>query len=392
MIINEHISAIPETYSDLISVFLHNFLIRNYPMQIGIVGLPSSGKTTLFQAITRAHLDESAARRKQANIAVVKVPDARVDKLADVFHPKKRVFASVEFVDVVGLKKGDHSSTQFTGSFLANVMTNDALIHVVRAFDDPVIPHPEGSVDPARDISILESEFILADMAIIEGRLERMTKQTAKSSTGDSAKIEIALLERCHAALEEEHPLRALEYDAAEERILRGYQFLSLKPILVVINVSEQESDQVPQILETLSNRFTGSHFTFENFLGKVEMELAQLSDEDAEAFMAEYGIKESALARIIALAYRMLGLITFLTCGEDECRAWPIKAGISAKEAAGAIHTDLSDRFIRAETVHFDDFVTYGSIAACKEKGAWRLEGKDYKVKDGDILNIRNS
>lgn len=361
-------------------------------MQIGIVGLPSSGKTTLLQTMTRTHLDESAARRKQTNIATVKVPDHRVEKLAEYYHPKRQIFASIEFVDVIGLNKGDRDSTQFTGGFLASVRTNDALIEVVRVFDDPIYPHPEGSLDPERDVRILETEFILSDMTVIENRLERITKQSSRSAMTDALKAEIALLERCQQALENEQPIRALDFDPAEEKLVRGFQFLSYKPMLVVLNVDEDRLADAPDLVAGLQEKFAAHRLTFDYFSGKIEMELGQLSDEDAAAFMADYGIKESALVRIINAAYRMLGLITFLTCGEDECRAWTIRQGYTAKEAAGAIHTDLSDRFIRAETVHFEDFVECGSMTACKEKGVWRLEGKEYIVKDGDILCIRNS
>ncbi len=358
-------------------------------MQIGIVGLPSSGKTTLFQTMTRTLLDEGAAQKKQTNIAVVKVPDRRVDRLAEIFRPKRSVFTSVEFVDVIGLAKGDRNSTQFTSAFLANVKTNDALIHVVRAFDDLTCPHPEGSVDPARDVRLLETEFLLSDMAVVENRFERLRKQATKISA--EGKAELTALETCYAALEQERPLRTLELDPAEARIVRGFQFLTAKPTLVVLNVGEEGMAEREQLAAALRAKFPNEGLAFDSFVGQVEMELAQLSDEDADAFMADYGLTESALHRIIGSAYEMLGLISFLTCGEDECRAWAIRRGASAQEAAGAIHTDLMTRFIRAETVHFDDFVELGSMTACKEKGVWRLQGKEYVVQDGDILNIRH-
>jgi hypothetical protein len=361
-------------------------------MQIGIVGLPASGKTTFLQTMTRTHLDESAARRKQANVAMVKVPDARVDRLAEFFRPKRRVLTAIEFVDVIGLQKNDRQSTQFTSGFLANVRTNDALLHIVRLFDDPVFPHPEGSLDPERDIRFLETEFILSDLTLIEARLERVKQQSSRTALTDQGKLEVALLERCAAALDREQPLRLLEFNEEELRIVRGFQFLSAKPLLVVLNCDENLNGQSKTLLAQLREKFAGQGLAFDVFIGKVEMELARLEEADAAAFMEEYGIKESALVRIIGSAFEMLGLITFLTCGEDECRAWTIRRGMTAREAAGAIHTDLSDRFIRAETVHFDDYVSHGSFAACKDKGLWRLEGKDYIVRDGDILCIRNS
>jgi ribosome-binding ATPase len=359
-------------------------------MQIGIVGLPTSGKSTLFQTMTRTHLDDAALGRQQANIAVVKVPDARVDTLGGYFHPKKLVYTSIEFVDVIGLKKGDRDSTQFTNAFLASVKTNDALIHVVRAFDDPLYPHPEGSVDPARDIRILETEFILSDLAMIEARLEKMRKQVQRMQD-DKSKLELRVLERAHAWLEQEQPLRLLAMDEHERLAIKGYQFLSQKPLLAVINLGEDRMGERDALSAELGAAFAGVGIAVDAFSGKVEMELAQMEDEEAAVFMEEYGLKESALTRIIAAAYRMLGLISFLTAGDDECRAWTIRAHTPAHLAAGAIHTDLMTRFIRAEVVHFDDFVRHGSFAACKEHGVWRLEGKEYVVRDGDILTIRH-
>ncbi len=220
-------------------------------MQIGIVGLPSSGKTTLFQTMTRTHLDEAALPRKQANLAVVKVPDPRVEALAEVFKPKKRVLTSIEFVDLVGLNKGDRDSTQFTSSFLNNVKTNDALIHVVRLFDDEVYPHPEGSLDPARDVRLLEEEFLLADMALVESKFERLRKPT-RTANDPQAKLEVSALEKCYAALEKEQPLRTLELAPDEARVIRGYQFLSAKPMLVVLNLSEDRMGQEEQHLGPL--------------------------------------------------------------------------------------------------------------------------------------------
>jgi GTP-binding protein YchF len=359
-------------------------------MQIGLVGLPFSGKTTLFQTMTRTHLDEATLARQQTNVAMVKVPDARVDKLAEYFHPKKIVYTSVEFVDVVGLKKGDHSSTLFTGAFLGSVKTNDALMHVVRAFDDPLYPHPEGSVDPARDVAILETEFLLSDLAMIENRIDKLRKQVQKVQD-DKLKRELVLLEQFQKTLEEEKPLRTLRLDPHDAALIKGYQFLTLKPMLVVLNLEDGAITDRDRMVADLQARYGGSGIVVDAFLGKIEMELAQMDDDDAAEFMKDYGIAESALTRIIRAAYDMLGLISFLTAGDDECRAWTIQRHTPAHLAAGAIHTDLMNRFIRAEVVHFDDFVKHGSIQACKDAGHWRLEGKEYIVLDGDMLTIRH-
>ncbi|MCZ7554878.1 MAG: redox-regulated ATPase YchF [Bacteroidia bacterium] len=359
-------------------------------MQIGIVGLPFSGKSTLFQTMTRSYLDEQALARKQTNIAVVKVPDARVDKLAEYYNPRKLVYTSVEFVDVVGLKKGDQSSTQFTGNFLAGVKTNDALIHVVRLFDDPLYPHPEGSIDALRDVEILETEFILSDLAMIESRMEKLRKQAMKAPD-DKTKAEVRIMERFQAALEQEQPLRTLDLDPNDRAVIKGYQFLSLKPVLVVLNLAEEQLGDIAMQVQRVREAVQSKGMAVDAFAGKIEMELAQLDDAEASEFMKDYGIAESALTRIIRSAYDMLGLISFLTFGEDECRAWTIRRNTPAQEAAGAIHTDLMTRFIRAEVVHFDDFVKHGSIQACKDAGHWRLEGKEYVVKDGDMITVRH-
>jgi ribosome-binding ATPase len=359
-------------------------------MQIGIVGLPFSGKSTLFQTMTRTYLDEAVLARQQTNTSMVKVPDARVDKLGEIFNPKKLVYTSIEFVDVVGLKKGDHNSTQFTGAFLGGVKTNDALMHVVRAFDDPLYPHPEGSIDPARDVAILETEFLLSDLAMIENRMDKLRKQVQKQQD-DKLKRELVLFELFQQTLEAEKPLRTLELDPRDVAIIKGYQFLTLKPVLVVLNLEDGAAGERDKMVADLQAQFADSGIAVDAFFGKIEMELAQMEDEDAAEFMKDYGITESALTRIIGAAYDMLGLMSFLTFGEDECRAWTIRRNTPAHEAAGAIHTDLMTRFIRAEVVHFDDFVKYGSITACKDSGHWRLEGKEYVVKDGDMLTIRH-
>lgn len=361
-------------------------------MQIGIVGLPYSGKSTLFQTITKTHLDTSALAKTEAHHAVVKVPDARLDKLSEMFSPKSTVHAAIEFVDVVGLKKGESGSTQFTTNFLANVKTNDTLVQVVRMFNNDAVPHPEGSIDPARDIASFETEFLLADLTIIETRVDRIKKQLQKGHD-DLLKKELPVLEKCHAFLDSGKPLREAEFTKDEIHLLKTYQLLSEKPMLIALNFDETQKGSVDETLNAVAAKSGGRHTKVASFFGKIEMEMSELAEEEAKAFMAEFGVKESALNTLIREAYTLLGLQSFFTVGEDECRAWTIRKGMNAQEAAGAIHSDFVSKFIRAEVVHYDHFVLHaGSFAKAKEAGHWRLEGKEYVVKDGDILSVRHS
>lgn len=356
-------------------------------MQIGIVGLPFSGKTTLFQTISH-HVDDSPAASRRA---IVKVPDPRLDRLTDMFRPKSTVFASIEFVDVAGLQKGESGSTQFTTNFLAAVKTNDALVQVVRLFENDAVPHAEGSVDMLRDTSAFETEFIISDMTIIETRLERIQKQVLK--TGDeNAKREIPTLEKCIAILQKEIPLRETEFTPAELFILKTYQLLSIKPMLIALNLDESQRDRKESYVASVLQAKGGRNTKAMAFFGKIEMEMSELGPDDSRAFMAEYGITESALDSLIRVSYDLLGLQSFFTVGEDECRAWTIKKGMTAQEAAGAIHSDFVNKFIRAEVVHYDDYIRTGSFAKAKDEGVWRLEGKEYRVKEGDIMSIRHS
>lgn len=361
-------------------------------MQIGIVGIPFSGKTTLFQAITRTLLDQVALARQEAHVGVVKVPDRRLGKLAAIFLPKSIVHASIEFVDVVGLKPGESGSTQFSTNFLSKVRTNDALVQVVRLFADETVPHPEGSIDPLRDISAFETEFILSDLGLLEGRIERIRKQLQKGPD-EQGKRELPILERCHQLLEQETPLREADFSAEDHAILKNYQFLTMKPMLIALNLGESQQASAQEFLHQVAARKQGRQTVVLSFCGRVDMEIAQLSDEEVGAFMAEFGMTELALHLLIRESYSLLGLQSFFTVGEDECRAWTIRKGMTAQEAAGVIHSDFFARFIRAEAVGYDDFIALGgSFPKAKEAGLWRLEGKEYVVKDGDILSIRHS
>jgi GTP-binding protein YchF len=360
-------------------------------MQIGIVGLPLSGKTTLFQTLTRTHLDSSALAKGETHQAVIKVPDERLDKLNEIFKPKRKVNATIEIVDVVGLQKGETGSAQFTNNFLSKVKTNDALVQVVRLFENEFAPHPFGSLDMMRDINTFETEFIISDLSIIENRLDKIKKQIQKTQD-ENLKREIPVLEKCLDYLNKEIPLRDADLTKDEIKILRAYQLLTIKPMLIALNLDETMINKEDEFFDILIKKKLSKNTRALAFYGKIEMELSELSDEEAKAFMEEYGIKESALKKLIREAYDLLGLQSFFTVGEDEVRAWTIKKGMNAQEAAGEIHTDFYNKFIRAEVVHYEDFIKYGSFAAAKEHGAWRLEGKEYIVKDGDILSIRHN
>lgn len=361
-------------------------------MQIGIVGLPFSGKSTLFQTITKTHLDPSVLTKAEAHHAIVKVPDARLDKCSEIFSPKSTVYATIEFVDVVGLKKGESGSTQFTTNFLSKVKTNDALIQVVRLFANDVVPHPDGTIDGMRDIASFETEFILSDLSVIETRIDKIKKQLQKAHD-EQVKKELPVLEKCRQLLESEKPLREVEFTKEEAFILKTYQLLSIKPMLIALNFDESQLATTAGTVKLVADKYGAKHTKVVSFFGKIEMEMSELSDDEAKSFMDEYGIKESALTTLIREAYALLGLQSFFTVGEDECRAWTIRKGMTAQEAAGVIHSDFVNKFIRAEVVHYDHFIAHGgSFAKTKEAGHWRLEGKEYIVNDGDIMEIRHS
>jgi len=360
-------------------------------MQLGIVGLPFSGKSTLFQAVTRTHLDRAAAGKTEAHLGIARVPDERLDRCAALFSPKSTVHATIEFVDVAGLQKGASGTTQFTTGFLSAVKTNDALIQVVRLFHDDAVPHPDGSIDSLRDVATFETEFILGDMAILESRIEKIYKQIGRTHD-DQWKRELPVLEKCLTLLQAEKPLRNEDLPKEELHLLKPYQLLTLKPMLIALSFDESQQSIVEQEVFRVAAAKAGLRTRVVAFFGKIDMEMSELSGDDARMFMEEYGIRESALDTLIREAYALLGLQSFLTVGEDECRAWTIRAGMTAQEAAGVIHTDLAQKFIRAEVVHYDDFIAAGgSFSAAKDSGHWRLEGKTYIVRDGDILNIRH-
>ncbi|NLG99613.1 MAG: redox-regulated ATPase YchF [Chloroflexi bacterium] len=353
-------------------------------MRLGIIGLPQSGKTTLFNALTRGTQPTGAATGKiEVHTAVVDVPDPRVDRLSEMFKPRKTIYAKVTYADIAGLD-GSAGKSGISGTLLNQLTQMDGFIHVVRVFDDETIPHPSGSVDPKRDLEMMDSEFILNDLIAVERKLERLADERRKGGGRDKAVIdrEIALFERMHAALSEEQPLRDIEISEEEEKTLSGFGLLSRKPVLVVLNLSEGQ--QAPELA------YDHKKSQVVALQGKLEMDIAQLPPDEMEMFLQEYGIEEPSLNRMIRLSYDLLGLQSFFTAGEDECRAWTTRRGAKAPEAAGVIHTDLQKGFIRAEVVAYDDLMALGSMNEVKAHGKLRLEGKDYVVQDGDILNIR--
>ncbi len=360
-------------------------------MKTGIIGLPQVGKSSLFKILTKAKVDEHGySNPREAHIGVARVPDERLDKLSALYSPKKTTYAVVDYVDVAAIGQEALKET----SFLANLRNVDALIHVLRAFENDAVPHV-GPVDPLRDVKNVEFDLMVSDLTQIEKRLERLEKDLKKMRTSDLER-EHALLLRSKEALEKEQPLRELEMSADEKKLIKGFMFLSQKPILYVLNISE--STTLGADLDAAVSRFKLDEVAKRPnagataICGKVEAELAEMDDAEAADFLDSYGLNESGLVRLIRKSYELLGLISFFTAGEDECRAWTVPSGAKAPQAAGAIHTDLEHHFIRAETIRWDQLLDAGSEAAARSRGTLRLEGKEYVVQDGDVLHIRHS
>jgi len=357
-------------------------------LRAALIGLPSSGKTTLFQLMTSIH--DAPRGKGDVNIGISKVPDERLDKLTALYNPRKRVPATVEFTDIVVTRGGAQALVDVAGYKNA-----DALVHVVRAFRDPAVAHPAASIDPARDAQTMEDELILADLGVAERRLERIEKDLKKGKSAELQK-ERDLVQRCKEALEHGTPLRALQLAGDDLKMLRGFQFLSAKPLLLVINLDENDvadvGADVARAAEKTGLRSLLAHASTRAIAlcASIELEISRLAADDAKAFLADLGLNESGLDRVIRTSYDLLGYISFFTVGEDECRAWSIARGTPAQLAAGEIHTDIQRGFIRAEVVAYDALTARGSMAACREHGEVRLEGKDYIVQDGDIINFR--
>jgi GTP-binding protein YchF len=363
-------------------------------MQIAIVGLAGCGKTTVFNTLTRGHAETGGYGGLQLNVGVVKVPDERLERLAEVFKPKKIVHADVTYVDLPAppaSHEGHVGTEELPAEHLARLRDSDALIHVVRAWDSAAHPHPAGSVDPARALENLDLEFILADLSMVDRRLERLqgSGRHGTPAEREANEREGAILARLKPALEAGRPIRDEALDPDEEKALRGFRFLTQKPVLVLLNVGEDELAGAPALTDTTKAGYPHGHAMVDALSAKIEMELGELDPEEAAVFMEELGLAESALDRVIKLSYRLVGLISFLTAGPDEVRAWPIPDGSNAVDAAGAIHTDLARGFIRAETIAYEDLLAMGSIAEAKKHGKVRSEGKTYRVRDGDVVEI---
>src|SRR5580765_3581952 len=360
-------------------------------MKTGIIGLPQVGKTSLFRILTKAHLSAQAhANPREAHIGVAKVPDDRLDRLAALYNPKKLTHTSVEYVDVGAIGQDALKETAYIG----HLRQVDALAHVVRVFENPAIPHV-GEIDPLRDIKNVEFDLMVSDLGQVEKRLERLEKDLKKMKTADLEK-EFELLKLAKAHVESEKPLREMKMSPEDKKRLRGFMFLSEKPILYVLNIGE--STELGKELEEAAAKYKLSEVAARPnagasaICGKVEAELSEMSDEDAAEFLGSYGLTESGLSRLIRTSYHLLGLISFFTAGEDECRAWTIPVNTRAQNAAGAIHSDLEKHFIRAETIRWDELLDAGSEANARARGTLRLEGKEYIVQDGDVMHIRHS
>jgi len=353
-------------------------------MRLGIIGLPQSGKTTIFNALTRGDTPTTmSGGRFEVHTAVVDVPDPRVDDLTALFHPEKKIYAKVTYADIAGLE-GGAAKSGLSGQLLNQLTQMDGFVHVVRCFENASVPHPSGSVNPARDIAAMDAELLLNDLISVERKLERLGDERRKGGGRDKAVIEreLHLFERLKVTLAEDQPLRDVEISPEDEKSLSGFGFLTRKPVLVLLNLSDGQA--APAI------DYPHQRSQVVALQGKLEMDLAQLAPDEAELFMSEYGIEELGFTKVIHVSYSLMGLQSFFTVGEDEVRAWTIQADTPAVEAAGVIHSDLQKGFIRAEVVTYQELMALGGMAEARSKGKLRLEGKEYIVQDGDIMHVR--
>lgn len=352
-------------------------------MEFGILGLSGSGKTTVFFLLTGSHPSPVPGK---SQVGVAQVPDSRLDRLADLFKPRKHTRATVTFVDVPPLTKGGAASLN-----LGELRTMDGLAVVLRAFTNPHVPHPEGELNPKRDLELIETELLLSDLAVTTGRLERLARELPKRRTPE-LEHEKAVLERCLAFLEAGRPLREVDLSQDERRRLKGFTFLTLKPLLIVLNADEADAADLNGALQRwdLASQSDRPQVVVTAVCAPLEEEISRLAPEEQEAFLTELGLPDRALTRLLQKAYALLGQISFFTVGEDECRAWSIPRGTPAVRAAGTIHSDFERGFIRAEVVRWDELLTCGSLAACRAKGLLRQEGRDYLVEDGDVITFK--
>lgn len=365
-------------------------------MKVGIIGLPSVGKTTVLNAISGGSAEvhgfsSYGGGDAEPNFAVVSVPDLRQDWLSELYKPKKTSYATVELVDVAGMSPGQAKKEELGANTLSNLRQVDALVHVIREFDDPSLPHPSGKIDPLSDAQMLELELIVADLGVIEKKLSKIDADLARKKGPERTKMELEkdILTRFNDQLLAERPLRELTLTDEEDKVIRGYTFLSLKPVMLVVNVAESKIGDESS-LASLKAWASEQNMPVIAFCGKVEMDIAQLDESERGEFMEALGIVESSRDKLIKAIYKLLNLVAFFTVGEDEVKAWTIKRDTFAQEAAGKIHTDIARGFIRAEVVAYDAIHEYGTWNKAKDKGLVRLEGKEYKVQDGDCINFR--
>jgi GTP-binding protein YchF len=361
-------------------------------LEVCIIGLPKSGKTTIFNVLTRGKADTTTyATPLTPNIGVSKVPEPRLQALEKIFHPKKVMTAEIKYVDIVGIAKDFGKGDGISGQYLNYLSNADALIHVVRAFQDENVPHINGTIDPKRDIATMNLELVFSDLAIIERRLKRLedSLKGAKQAERDAFLKEQTLLEKIKVELEKDTPIWQQSLTSEELKSLANYQFLTAKPMLLVINIGENQLTRYSSFETEIRSTYSHAQFEVVAFCGKLEMELNQLDDTEIAEFRKSLSLAEPAVDRIIRLSYQLLGLISFFTTVSDELKAWTITKGTSAVKAAGKIHTDIERGFIRAEVVNFQDLERCGSPAEVKKHGLLRLEGKNYTIQDGDIITF---